>query len=464
MGILRSRLGSCLSILTAVLVAMVIVQSTPGASAGEPSSKSRTAVQALPATSPTTSPATSPQQSPTPANPGDGSSESPNDNPNPSTPAPSTPDQQQPTIQLPPAQIPTAAEVASVMKVQKKYNSTLLKIKGVVGVATGLGYTGGVVIQVYVKKKGDVGPIPTQLKGVTVDVHKTSGFRTLQRAEQPRIRVPTGQAEPDNPTEFFPRPVPIGISIGPEYWDANGGYWAGTLGARVKDNAGNVYILSNNHVLAGVNVVPLGTAILQPGLYDTNGVVPGPNYRIGQLTRYITIRLNDASYPPPKGIGPNLVDCAIAKTTTSQVSNVTPHDGYRAYHSVPVAATLGQRVQKCGRTTGYVADHYVIGLNWMGLVGMNADTGDVAMFDGQIVIAAGDPLFSDHGDSGSLIVTDADVRRRGRPFDRRIRPEESLPVPASDPVGLLFAGSDTETLANPIQRVLTALNVKLDGE
>jgi hypothetical protein len=55
----------------------------------------------------------------------------------------------------------------------------------------------------------------------------------------------------------------------------------------------------------------------------------------------------------------------------------------------------------------------------------------------------GSPAFSGSGDSGSLIVTKVGF----------------------NPVGLLFAGNNTNTatFANPIQAVLTALNVSVDG-
>ena len=64
-----------------------------------------------------------------------------------------------------------------------------------------------------------------------------------------------------------------------------------------------------------------------------------------------------------------------------------------------------------------------------------------ARFTGQIMI--GPDNFSAAGDSGSLIVEDCS------PFPR--------------PVGLLFAGSGTNTLANPIGDVLSELGVSMVG-
>ena len=69
--------------------------------------------------------------------------------------------------------------------------------------------------------------------------------------------------------------------------------------------------------------------------------------------------------------------------------------------------------------------------------------GRQARFVGQIVIS-GDG-FSTGGDSGSLIVTKGLLMA-----DRR-------------PVGLLFAGSPTSTIANPIDLVLDRFGVTVDG-
>jgi hypothetical protein len=66
----------------------------------------------------------------------------------------------------------------------------------------------------------------------------------------------------EDPTKWFPRPVPIGVSTGhPQIT-------AGTIGCRVVDHSGNVYALSNNHVYANQNDAKKGDCALQPGAYD----------------------------------------------------------------------------------------------------------------------------------------------------------------------------------------------------
>jgi hypothetical protein len=66
-----------------------------------------------------------------------------------------------------------------------------------------------------------------------------------------------------------------------------------------------------------------------------------------------------------------------------------------------------------------------------------------ARFVDQILITPG--TFSGGGDSGSLVVCD------GGADDRK-------------PVGLLFAGSSSYTVANPIDAVLDRFGVAIDGE
>jgi hypothetical protein len=69
--------------------------------------------------------------------------------------------------------------------------------------------------------------------------------------------------------------------------------------------------------------------------------------------------------------------------------------------------------------------------------------GSTARFVDQIVISDG--TFSNPGDSGSLVVTKGNLLA-----DRR-------------PVGLLFAGSNMNTIANPIDFVLDRFGVTVDG-
>ncbi len=60
------------------------------------------------------------------------------------------------------------------------------------------------------------------------------------------------------------RPAKGGCSVG---FKATGFVMAGTFGCLVTDGTSR-YILSNNHVLANENALPLKSPIFQPGLLD----------------------------------------------------------------------------------------------------------------------------------------------------------------------------------------------------
>ena len=133
----------------------------------------------------------------------------------------------------------------------------------------------------------------------------------------------------------------------------------------------------------------------------------------------------------------NVIDAAIALSSTANLGNATRSDGYGTPRSTTVAATFNQKLKKYGRTTQQTK-----GFVWATNVIVNVNYGDagVARFVGQIMIK-GNGTFSAGGDSGSLIVT-----QRG-----------------NNPVGLLFAGSSQFTCANPIDDVLAAFGVTIDG-
>ncbi len=222
-----------------------------------------------------------------------------------------------------------------------------------------------------------------------------------------------------DPTSRFPRPVPIGVSTG------HPSITAGTIGCRVTDDYGNVYASSNNHVYADENRASGGDPVLQPGSYD-GGV--DPDDAIGTL----------ADFQPIDFGGFNFIGAAIALTSTDLLDNATPSDGYETPRSSPVSARIGQRVMKYGRTTSLTKGR-VYAINASVLVSYESG---IALFVGQIIGTPGN--FSAPGDSGSLIVIEkgSDQRR---------------------PVGLLFAGSPTITIANPIQFVMDMFDVTVDG-
>lgn len=246
--------------------------------------------------------------------------------------------------------------------------------------------------------------LPKSISGLPTDVEEVGLFRRLPAVDvaDPRTRI---------------RPAQPGCSVG--FADPNNQFvMAGTFGALAQD-ANSVYILSNNHVLADENQLPIGSPIFQPGLLDDQNAD-----QVAQLNNFVPLQ-QDAS---------NQVDCAKATVPNlADVSNailqIGPPQG-------TADAQMDMVVQKFGRTTGYSAGQ-VTSIDTD--VTVQYETGTFT-FGGQIIVVGlnGQP-FSDSGDSGSLI----------------------LERDSNMAVGLLFAGSQSHTIANHINDVLQTLNVTL---
>lgn len=263
--------------------------------------------------------------------------------------------------------------------------------------------TGEPCVTVYVVAKVDEdkvassAKIPDNVNGIPTDVVATGELHAF-------------------PHKGRYRPAPGGVSVG------HFRITAGTLGCLVrKRNA--LYILSNNHVLANSNSGRIGDPILQPGRID-GGIQPRDV--IAKLSQFVPINFGGA---------PNRVDCAIAQTSPRLVSPLEKCFGRIRLPIVPCRLNL--LVRKCGRTTQFTRGRIT---DCNATVRVNYGVG-VATFQNQIIIQSLTPPtpFSQGGDSGSLIVSDQ----------------------ACQPVGLLFAGSATHTIANHIEAVLAALGVAI---
>ena len=168
-----------------------------------------------------------------------------------------------------------------------------------------------------------------------------------------------------------------------------------------------------------------------PGTFD-GGTSPADD--IGTLADYEEIDF---------GACTNIMDAAIALSTTDDLGNATPSAGYGTPSSTTMAAALNMKVKKFGRTTS-LTKGTVAAVN--ATVNVNYGAAGVACFTGQIVITPGS--FSAGGDSGGLVVVDGKGRTR----------EED-----GKPVGLLFAGSPFSTIISPIGPILTRFGVTIDG-
>jgi hypothetical protein len=277
-------------------------------------------------------------------------------------------------------------------------------------------------VKIYIESAGVPG-LPHMLDSVPVEVEVTGEFVAQSHS--------------------LPRPAPIGVSSGSDRLIIYRGLLyctVGTLGARVTDGT-NVYALSNAHVYAlqgsetqgtvqaGVN----GDRILQPGRVDmTDQACGSPHERdtavIGQLWDYEPIVFSRKAN--------NTVDAAIARVSVNDVGTATPGGGYGTPSLTTLPATLTLPVQKYGRTTGLTTGT-VTGVN--ATVMIRYDKGQTR-FIKQVIIQGSGGSFSAGGDSGSLIVTQS----------------------GNNPVALLFAGSSSTTIGNPINLVLGALGVTID--
>jgi hypothetical protein len=268
--------------------------------------------------------------------------------------------------------------------------------------------------------------VPRDIAGIPTDVVATGVLRTLNA-----------------PTARF-RPAPGGVSVG--HRDIT----AGTLGCLVRRN-GDVFILSNNHVLANSNFAHAGDAILQPGPVDGGR---DPEDRIATLESFVPVitaeeqsecafanSVAHVANAAARLLGSdarlraistqavdNLVDAAIARPVSPEVVS----EGILGVGTITGVsrAMLGMSLIKSGRTTGVTTGE-------IEQVDVTADVQygqRVARLTDQVMAGA----MSQGGDSGSAVLDS----------EHRI-------------VGLLFAGSDTTTVINRIEHVFAALDVGL---
>jgi hypothetical protein len=236
------------------------------------------------------------------------------------------------------------------------------------------------------------------------------------------------------------RPISLGVSGGNAGDTANGYCCSGTLGALVQDTSGNQFILSNTHVFAGDWVVggngrvaAAGDDINQSGLIDVGCQVVA-NDMVADLTDWAPINSNDN------------VDAAIAAVRGPELVKSNGEIlGIGTIASTTAAPFVGQAVKKSGRTTGFTRSK-VSSLNATITVGYSDECAGGTYnktYTGQIVISNRGSRFLAGGDSGSVMVEDV----------------------ASNPraVGLLYAGSSSVAIANPIDHVLSYFNVSMVG-
>jgi hypothetical protein len=321
---------------------------------------------------------------------------------------------------------------AAIRPVKQRIEDELLAQPGVVGVdinekVTKGTPTGELAIVVYVKEKkpkntlSKAETIPSEIEGIPTDVKE-------ETIELHALKVALDQVAPlIDATQYAT--LHGGMSMGPcrsVHLDppdvpASGDYiFVGTLGAIVKDrNTQAVMALTNFHVACVDNGWNVGDTMCQQSRVD-GGTCPADVF--GSLTRATLSTHVDGA----------VVSINSSKSTDCSIEQIGAVKG-------KATATLNAAVRKRGRTTGLTY-------------------GKVNSIDASVSIPYGDGLgthtlknqiriepdtaqsaqFSDHGDSGSVVVDGN-----------------------NNVIGLLFGGSPSATYANPIQYVLDELDVDL---
>jgi hypothetical protein len=298
----------------------------------------------------------------------------------------------------------------ALSEAQESKQDELLDLPNVVGV--GLGHkikngkeTSENTLLVFVEQKVEKNElpkdalVPTKIDNIKTDV----------------IEIGPVYAQSDPVLNNRLRPFPAGFSI------AHFRVTAGTAAALAVDrgatSSSKYYVLSNCHVLANSGAAAVNDAVYQPGPFDGGTSAD----RVGRLSRFIPIVFSTTAN--------NKVDCAIAELDSLEYFGGHIH-GIGHPRGVGVIS-VGSKVQKSGRTTGYTRSS-VMAIN--ATINVGFGTFGTARFVNQIVTSA----MSAGGDSGSLVL-DMD----------------------GNAVGLLFAGSTSATILNPISEVLDALNIEI---
>ncbi len=302
------------------------------------------------------------------------------------------------------------------------------------------GITGGSLTTGYISSSGTyVAPsgVPTKSDGNGDSTVTTVTVRAISQANNGLVADATVTVSSLNKNAQSGA-VKLGTSGG-NVNDTNGNFCcAGTLGSLVVRN-GTYYILSNNHVLAKSDSGITGDPITQPGLIDspTTCTTSGTS-TVANLSEFFNLETG----PNPK------VDAALAQIVNGQVdttgsilllgataTNGMPDPG-APHAGTGVTASVSQSVVKSARTTGLTCST-VLATNVSANVDYYRHCGDTTKaftvsFSNLVAVAGGN--FSAGGDSGSLIVAQS----------------------TADPVALLFGGSDTDSVGNPVSDVLSA--------
>jgi hypothetical protein len=286
--------------------------------------------------------------------------------------------------------------------------------------------------------------VPTKSDGQGNTITTTLTITAISQADSTASATSAVTIVPEN-ANTEPVPVELGTTGGNAHDFVNNTAkntitcCGGTLGSLVT-RGGLQYILSDNHILARSDGAAVGDAIIQPGLIDTATCTTAGTTTVANLSQFSNLQASPSQN----------VDAAIAQVITGKVdpagkiiylgasvdANGVPVAGApQAGTGIPASSVaVGRAVAKSGRSTGLTCStieatnistsvDYTVNCDGTG-------TKFTVNYSNQIGVIGGD--FSGEGDSGSLIVTQD----------------------TASPLALLYAGSDTDTVGNPVADVL----------
>ncbi|MEN8006218.1 MAG: hypothetical protein ABFS42_04345 [Candidatus Krumholzibacteriota bacterium] len=318
--------------------------------------------------------------------------------------------------------------IRAVMAIQDRHTPALMADPDVVGTATTVDENGQPAILVLVLSDKARRGTPAFIDDVRVVTQVTD-------------RIVAMRGPPSSGSDHTAKqtaPIQLGTTGGWRYDLANGYCCGGTLGSLIQVG-GTKRILSNYHVfeadiVAGGNgiVATTGDPIVHPGLIDI-GCVATNGYDVATLV--VTSSLPN-----------NNVDCSTANIITGMVDPSGAILEVGTLSAATVAAYVGQPVKKSGRTTGLTRSTVSALNGTVSIAYENECAGGAAFtktFTGQIIVGQRASKFLAGGDSGSLLIQDV----------------------TTDPgaIGLLFAGSSSTAIANPIDEVLGFLGATMVG-
>ncbi|MVP01064.1 hypothetical protein [Paenibacillus lutrae] len=324
------------------------------------------------------------------------------------------------------------ANFYETMRLKNQLSPTLLRKPGIYGV--GVGYADpdkpdrGAAIIVYSHpnvKPAEIRSTMLQKAGVSFPFRliNTDPFKPHSKVQSGSVSRRRAAPRKRVKAEFFRsrlRPVPGGVSIG----RITGSLGITGTGGLITIRNGQLYVLSNNHVIVAAN--RFAANILQPGPLDGGQA----SDRIGVSVRFVPFRIG----------GVNFMDAAIAQPITNSLLN--PRYLINSGRLITLRGHLlsyrvGASFVKSGRTTGFVSG-VVESIGTDQLVGPYREVGNATLlFRNQTVVVGSSPV-SQGGDSGSVWIT-----RDGFA------------------AALNFAGSGNRSISTPIASVLSTFGLRV---